>query len=57
VADFSWVPLLASLRVNKIERHEPSGEKFLRIAVSFAAFVSIYSDDPRFGILNQRFLP
>jgi protein-S-isoprenylcysteine O-methyltransferase Ste14 len=49
--------LLASLRVNKIERHEPPGEKLLRIAASVAAFVLLYNDDPRFGILNRRFLP
>jgi protein-S-isoprenylcysteine O-methyltransferase Ste14 len=49
--------LLASLRVNKIERREPAGEKFLRIAVSFAAFVLLYNDGPRFGAFNRRFLP
>ena len=49
--------LLASLRVNKIERHEPSGEKFLRIAATFVAWFLLYSDDPRFGVLNRRFLP
>lgn len=49
--------LLASLRVNKIERHEPPGEKFLRIAVSLAAFILLYDNDPRFGVLNRRFLP
>jgi protein-S-isoprenylcysteine O-methyltransferase Ste14 len=49
--------LLASLRVNRIERHEPGGEKLLRIGVSVAAFVLLYNNDPRFGILNRRFLP
>lgn len=49
--------LLASLRVNKIERHEPSGEKLLRIAAALLAWFLLSSDDPRFGILNRRFLP
>jgi protein-S-isoprenylcysteine O-methyltransferase Ste14 len=49
--------LIASLRVNKIERHEPPGEKFIRIVVSFAAFVLLYDGGLRFGILNRRFFP
>jgi len=49
--------LLASLRVNKIERREPPGEKLLRILVSLAGFILLYNNDPRFGVLNRRFLP
>jgi protein-S-isoprenylcysteine O-methyltransferase Ste14 len=49
--------LLASLRVNKIERHEPPGEMLFRIGLSLAGFVLLYNNDPRFGVLNRRFLP
>ena len=49
--------LLASLSAKKIERHEPSGEKLLRILASLAAWYLLYENDPRFGILNRRFLP
>jgi protein-S-isoprenylcysteine O-methyltransferase Ste14 len=49
--------LVASLSVNKIERHEPSGEKLLRIGVAVVAFFLLDSNDPRFGVLNRRFLP
>jgi protein-S-isoprenylcysteine O-methyltransferase Ste14 len=48
--------LLAGLSAKKIERHEPPGEKLFRIAVSLAGFVLLYNDDPRFGILNRRFV-
>jgi protein-S-isoprenylcysteine O-methyltransferase Ste14 len=49
--------LVASLSAKKIERHEPPGEKLFRIVVSLAGFVLLYNNDPRFGILNRRFLP
>jgi protein-S-isoprenylcysteine O-methyltransferase Ste14 len=49
--------LVASLSAKRIERPEPSGEKLLRIAASLAAWYLLYSDDPRFGVLNERFLP
>jgi protein-S-isoprenylcysteine O-methyltransferase Ste14 len=49
--------LLASLRVNKIERHEPPGEKLFRIVASLVGFVLLYNNDPRFGVLNRRFVP
>ncbi|HEX4074727.1 MAG TPA: isoprenylcysteine carboxylmethyltransferase family protein [Candidatus Acidoferrales bacterium] len=49
--------LVASLSAKKIERHEPSGEKFLRIGVALVAFFLLDSSDPRFGVLNRRFLP
>jgi protein-S-isoprenylcysteine O-methyltransferase Ste14 len=49
--------LLASLRVNKMERREPGGQKLVRVAVSFVAFLLLYDDDLRFGALNRRFVP
>jgi protein-S-isoprenylcysteine O-methyltransferase Ste14 len=49
--------LVAGLSAKKIERHEPSGEKLLRIAVALIAWFLLYNNDPRFGVLNRRFLP
>lgn len=49
--------LVASLRVNKMERREPAGDKLVRILVMAAAIFLLYSDDPRLGVLNRRFLP
>ncbi|MGA9631731.1 MAG: isoprenylcysteine carboxylmethyltransferase family protein [Candidatus Acidiferrales bacterium] len=49
--------LVASLSVNKIGRHEPPGEKLLRLGVAVVAFFLLDSNDPRFGVLNRRFLP
>jgi protein-S-isoprenylcysteine O-methyltransferase Ste14 len=48
--------LLASLRVNRMERREPGGEQLARIVVMFTAFFLLYNNDPRFGILNRRFI-
>lgn len=49
--------LLASLRVNRIERREPSGEKLLRIAVLVGSWYLLSENNPRFGVLNRRFVP
>ncbi len=49
--------LLASFRVNKTQRSEPAGEILARILVMAAAFVLLYSGDPRFAALNRRFIP
>ncbi|MGD0956569.1 MAG: isoprenylcysteine carboxylmethyltransferase family protein [Candidatus Acidiferrales bacterium] len=48
---------LASLRVNKMERREPSGEQLVRIVAMLAAFFLLYDNDPRLGVLNRRFIP
>ncbi len=50
-----WI--FAGLRVNKMERTEHAGERAARILVNLAAFILLYGNDPRFGILNQRFVP
>jgi protein-S-isoprenylcysteine O-methyltransferase Ste14 len=50
-----WV--FASLRVNRMVRSEPADEYIGRLLVMAAAFILLYSSDPRFGILNQRFIP
>ncbi|HUA01239.1 MAG TPA: isoprenylcysteine carboxylmethyltransferase family protein [Candidatus Aquilonibacter sp.] len=52
---FYW--LVASFSAKKIERHEPSGEKFLRIGATLVSWFLLYSADPRFGVLNRRFVP
>jgi protein-S-isoprenylcysteine O-methyltransferase Ste14 len=50
-----WI--LARLRVNKMERQEPGGEVLARMAVMVAAFYFLWESDPRFGVLNERFIP
>jgi protein-S-isoprenylcysteine O-methyltransferase Ste14 len=60
--DLPWLVFLAwwivaGLSAKKIERHEPPGEKLLRILASVAAWYLLYENDPRFGFLNRRFLP
>jgi protein-S-isoprenylcysteine O-methyltransferase Ste14 len=47
----------AGFRVNRMERREPGGQLLARILVMVPAFYLLYSQDPRFGILNQRFVP
>jgi len=47
---------LSSLRVNRMQRQEPSGEQAFRILVMAAAFILLYSNDPRFGVLDRRFI-
>jgi protein-S-isoprenylcysteine O-methyltransferase Ste14 len=49
-----WV--VAGFRVNKMERHEPPGEKLLRILAAIVAWYLLYANDPRFGVLNRRFI-
>jgi protein-S-isoprenylcysteine O-methyltransferase Ste14 len=50
-----WV--ISSFRLNKMQRREPGGQQLGRIIVGAVAFFLLYSDDPRFGVLNRRFLP
>lgn len=50
-----WI--LAALRTNRTVRTEPAGEHLARIVVMVAAFILLYSSDPRFGVLNLRFIP
>jgi protein-S-isoprenylcysteine O-methyltransferase Ste14 len=50
-----WI--LAGLRVNKMERAEPAGDLVTRMLVMIPAFVLLYSQDPRLGTLNERFVP
>jgi protein-S-isoprenylcysteine O-methyltransferase Ste14 len=48
---------LSSLRLNKMQQREPAGQQIGRIVIGATAFVLLYSDDPRFGVLNRRFVP
>jgi protein-S-isoprenylcysteine O-methyltransferase Ste14 len=62
VIDLPWLIFVlywffAGLSAKKIERHEPSGEKLLRIVLTFLAWFLLYSGDPRLGRLNRRFVP
>ena len=49
-----WIA--ASFRVNKMERQEPQGEKLLRIVLAIAGWYLLSRNDPRFGVLNERFV-
>jgi protein-S-isoprenylcysteine O-methyltransferase Ste14 len=48
---------LAGLRLNRMTRTEPPVELIGRVLVMAAAFVLLYSQDGRFGILERRFVP
>ena len=48
--------LAASFRVNKMERQEPEGEKLLRLFLAVVGWYLLSVNDPRFGILNRRFV-
>ena len=47
----------AGMRVNRMARNEPPAEKWSRILLMAAAFVLLDWNDPRFGVLNEFFVP
>jgi len=49
-----WI--VASFRVNQMERQEPQGEKLLRLLAAVAGGYLLAVNDPRFGVLNERFV-
>lgn len=49
-----WI--VASLRVNKMERQEAPGEKLLRILLAVVGWYLLSTNDPHFGVLNRRFV-
>jgi protein-S-isoprenylcysteine O-methyltransferase Ste14 len=49
-----WI--VASFRVNRMEREEPRGEKLLRLFLAVAGWYLLSVNDPRFGVLNRRFV-
>ena len=62
VIRYSWLAflaywLLSSFRVNRMQRTEPKGQKWLRILAMAASFWLLYGNDWRFGALNLRILP
>jgi protein-S-isoprenylcysteine O-methyltransferase Ste14 len=49
--------LLAAFRRNRVQKREPAAERFVHILFMIGGFALLFSPDPRFGRLNQRFLP
>jgi protein-S-isoprenylcysteine O-methyltransferase Ste14 len=49
--------LIARFSVNRMERPEPGGTLILRILIMAGAYWLLFQQDPRFGILNRRFIP
>jgi protein-S-isoprenylcysteine O-methyltransferase Ste14 len=49
--------LIARFRVNRMERPEPRGTLIFRILIMAGAYWLLFQQDPRFGILNRRFIP
>jgi protein-S-isoprenylcysteine O-methyltransferase Ste14 len=48
---------IAGFRVNRMERTEPRIELLIRILVMALAIKLLYENDPRLGVLNERFVP
>jgi protein-S-isoprenylcysteine O-methyltransferase Ste14 len=49
--------LVAALRTNRAKKREPSLEWLLRFLMMAAAFILLYKPNPRWGRLNDRFIP
>ncbi len=49
--------LIAAFGRKSATKREPALERLVHILFMFGGFALIYSPDPRFGVLNQRFLP
>lgn len=49
--------LVAASRTNPAKKREPAAEWLLRFAVMASAFVLLYKADPRWGRLNDHFIP
>jgi protein-S-isoprenylcysteine O-methyltransferase Ste14 len=47
----------AAFRQNRVQKREPAAERFVHILFMIGGFALLFSPDPRFGRLNQRFLP
>lgn len=62
VADAAWLVfgtywIASAFRVRKKIQREPAGQALARIVLLGVAFLLFYSPDPRFGVLNERFVP
>jgi protein-S-isoprenylcysteine O-methyltransferase Ste14 len=59
---FAWLVflgywLIARFRVNRMARPEPGATLLLRILIMVGAYWLLFRQDPRFGILNRRWIP
>jgi len=54
---FALYWFLAAFRQNRVQKREPAAERFVHILFMIGGFALLFSSDPRFGRLNQRFLP
>jgi protein-S-isoprenylcysteine O-methyltransferase Ste14 len=50
-----WI--FASFRVNRMERPEPRGDRLVRLGLGILSWYLLSRADPRFGALNERFIP
>jgi protein-S-isoprenylcysteine O-methyltransferase Ste14 len=49
--------LIAAFGRNRVQKREPAAERLVHILLMAGGFALLYSPDPRFGRLNQRFVP
>jgi protein-S-isoprenylcysteine O-methyltransferase Ste14 len=49
--------LWAARNQKRVQKREPVFARLLHVAYMVCGFVLLYAEDPRFGILNRRFLP
>jgi protein-S-isoprenylcysteine O-methyltransferase Ste14 len=47
----------AARNQKRVQKREPPLARLLHVAYMVCGFVLLYSEDPRFGVLNRRFLP
>jgi len=47
----------AARNQKRVQKREPPLARLLHVAFMVCGFVLLYAEDPRFGVLNHRFLP
>jgi len=62
IIQVSWIAfcvywIWAARNQKRVQQREPPLARLLHVAYMVCGFVLLYSRDPRFGILNRRFLP
>jgi protein-S-isoprenylcysteine O-methyltransferase Ste14 len=62
VIEFSWVLFaaywfVAALRSKRAAKQERAGERFGHVMFMVLGFFLLYSSNPRFGLLNERYVP
>jgi protein-S-isoprenylcysteine O-methyltransferase Ste14 len=50
-----WI--ISALRVKQKRMIEPGPQRLIRFVILCTAFILLYKDNPRFGLLNERFVP